>query len=243
MAEDKTQPQQTKNSKTAQPLGSGRRSVHGTPTRSFVISPEVAAKHTASVEQFPDLNLSPGEYVIQSVRRHPIGLLSIWIVVGFLIIATLALLPLYSLNGPSVASLLGIKASSLPSAMVLTVPDLILAAFFTLGGFIATIVYEGNHFYLTNESVIQHVRPSLFHTQTQIINLVNIEDASFDQRGILQQVLNYGTIRLSTQGQETIYHFYFVANPARVVNAVNDAVELAIQRLENGGVEAHIVTE
>ena len=220
-----------------------KRTMEGTPTRRIVIDPETAAKHKQSQAEYPELNLSPGEYVIQSVRRHPIGLLSIWLVAGFLILITLALLPFYSLNGTAIATAVGIKPSLLPTAIALTVPDLILAAFFALGGFIATIVYEGNHFYLTNESVIQHVRPSLFHTQTQIINLVNIEDASFDQRGILQQVLNYGTIRLSTQGQETIYHFYFVANPNSVVNAVNDAVELAIQRLESGGVEAHIITE
>jgi len=203
------------------------------------IDAETAARHKASIAQYPQLNLSAGEYVIDSVSRHPIGLLSIWIVAGLLIFITLALLPFYAMNQSGIASTLGIKVATLPTAMTLTVPDLILAAFFALGGFVATVVYEGNKFYLTNESVIQHLRFSLFHTKIQIINLVNVEDASFDQRGIIQQLFNYGTLRLSTEGRNTIYRFFFVANPNHVVNEVNDAVEIAIQKIEGGGVPAH----
>ena len=59
-----------------------------------------------------------------------------------------------------------------------------------------------------------------------------MEDVSADQTGIIQQVLNYGTLRVSTQGQETIYHFRFVADPNTIVHNVNDATEIAIQRLE-----------
>jgi hypothetical protein len=151
---------------------------------------------------------------------------------GLLIVLALGFLPFYAMNGAAFAALVGIQSSALPSTFTLTVPDLILVAFFALGGFIATVVYEGNHFFLTTESVIQFLRPSLFHTQTQIVNLVNVEDASFDQRGIIQQVLNYGTIRLSTKGEETVYHFYFVNKPSHVVNAVNDAVEEALKRIE-----------
>lgn len=210
------------------------------PAATHPLDPDIIAKHRESVLRYPELSLSPGEYVIESVRRHPIGLLSIWFVSGFLIIMTLALLPFYALNLSTIAAMFA--AGSLPSPADMSIPVFILAAFFALGGVIATIVYQGNRFYLTNESVIQHVRPSLFHTKTQIINLVNVEDASFDQRGILQQVLSYGTIRLSTQGQETIYHFYFVSNPPRVINAVNSAIEIAMRNLE-GDLRMHQIRE
>ena len=204
-----------------------------------VENPGNEAKHNESKVAYPEVNLSPGEYVIEFVRRHPIGLLSIWLLVGFVSIALLALLPVYANNEQGFSNALGFQ---LPSAAVLSIPVLIIVALFVLGGFIATIVYEGNRFYLTNESVIQHVKTSIFNDKKQVINLVNVEDVSFDRQGILQQLLNYGTLRLSTQGQETIYRFYFVRNPEQVANAVNDAVEIAMRSLE-GDLRAHQIRE
>lgn len=191
-------------------------------------------RHLRSVARYPELSLSPGEYVIEVVNRHPIGLLTIWFITGFLVVVMLSLLPLYSVNQPMIADLFLMKESSLPSAATLTTPALILSAFFVLGGIIATIVYNGNRFYLTNESVIQHVQFSLFSTKQQVVNLINVEDASSTQRNILEQILNYGTLRLSTQGEETTYEFRFVANPKRVVNVINTATENAVRQLEGG---------
>lgn len=220
--------------------------LHGTsqqsqqPQHQTVVGDPVAeAKYNESKIRYPEINLSPGEYVIDFVRRHPIGLLSIWVLTGFLTIVLLAMAPVYAANREGLSDMLGF---SLPDASLLVIPIMILVALILLGGFIATIVYQGNRFYLTNESVIQHVKTSLFDDKNQIINLVNVEDVSFDKKGILQQVLDYGTLRLSTQGEETIYHFYYVSKPQRVVNEVNDAVELAMRKLE-GDLRMHQIRE
>jgi hypothetical protein len=196
------------------------------------ITPEDHAKHEKSKADFPQLRLSPGEYVIETVRRHPIGIISIWAVTGFILLIILGIIPVYTLNQEFFARLFLIPVEKLMSPATLVTPVLIVAAFVTLGGIIATIVYNGNRFYLTNESIIQQVQYSLFNTRQQTVNLINVEDASATQNGILEQILNYGTLRLSTQGQETIYHFRFTANPKKVANDVNDAMELAVRRLE-----------
>ncbi len=196
------------------------------------ITPEVQAKHEQSKVAFPQLRLSAGEYVIEEVDRHPIGIISIWIFTGFIMLVILSILPMYTMNQAFIAQLFLTDVNSLPNPAILTVPVFILTAFVALGGIIATIVYRGNRFYLTTESVIQHVQYSLFNTKQQIVNLINVEDASQTQNGIIEQVLNYGTLRLSTQGEETIYHFRFVANPKKVVDDVNDAMEEAVRRLD-----------
>lgn len=193
--------------------------------------PDIAAKHRASKERYPFLALSRDEYVIEEVRRHPIILVSIWLFVGLLIFALFFALGLYEANRAYISSMVLVKGM-LPSAAELSPLVLIFAAFLGLGGVIATIVYQGNRFYLTNESIFQQVQKSLFHTRTQVVNLINVEDASQDQVGIIPQLFNYGTLRLSTQGEETTYHFYFVANPRRLVGMVNDAAEKAVQRIE-----------
>lgn len=196
------------------------------------VTPEEQELHEQAKKQYPMLSLSPGEYVLEEVRRHPIGLIAIWAITGFLTLVTLALIPLYAANIAGVADFFNISAKNLPSAVVISTPALILTGFFLLGGAIATYVYIQNRFYITTESIVQFVQYSLFTSKRQVVNLINVEDASADQAGILQQVLNYGTLRLSTQGEETIYHFRFVANPNQVVNNINDATEVAIQRLE-----------
>lgn len=183
------------------------------------ISEAAQKRHEDAIKKYPMLSLSEGEYVISAVRRHPIGLLSIWSVVILVIILSVVGVPFAMAN----QSLLGpLPAGTMASVGVIL---LLLNAFFVLGGFLATIVYNGNRFYLTNESVTQHIQTSLFSRREQTISLVNIEDASFRQHGIMQTLLNYGSLRLSTEGDETTYRFNYVSNPKHQVTLLNDAVE------------------
>jgi hypothetical protein len=66
---------------------------------------------------------------------------------------------------------------------------------------------------------------SLFARKEQTVSLANIEDASFDQHGIIQMLFNYGSIRLSTEGDETTYRFTYVSNPKKQIELLNNAVE------------------
>lgn len=202
-------------------------------------TPEIEAKHRESVARYPQLALSSSEYVIEEVRRHPIILFGIWLLVAIIIVLLFGVLSFYGLNRGALASFLFINANLLPSAATVFPLALIFAAFVVLGGVVSTIVYLGNRFYLTNESVFQFVQTSLFNTRTQVINLINVEDASQDQQGILQQLLDFGTLRLSTQGEETTYHFYFVANPRRLVGIINEASEKAVLRMQGFPVTEH----
>ena len=185
------------------------------------VSPEVKAKHDESTKMFPYLNLSDGEYVISAVKRHPIGLISIWAVVAVAVLVIFIGFPMLLHSGTFLGER-GLPANAVISGGIVL---LLAAVLFVLGGVIATVVYQANRFYLTNESVIQHIQTSLFSKKDQTISLANIEDASYRQRGILQTLLNYGAIRLSTEGEETTYRFNFVANPKKEVDRLNNAVE------------------
>ena len=87
------------------------------------------------------------------------------------------------------------------------------------------VIYKDNTFFVTNESVIQHIRTGLFTDREQTISLGEIEDASYSQDGFFQSVLGYGSIRLSTVGDEFTYLFTIVADPSKQLQALNDAVE------------------
>lgn len=197
-----------------------------------ILTPEVEQHHNASKAKFPHLSLSAGEYVIEEVRRHPIGLLSIWVIVGFLILIALAVAPFYGTNQAFIAQIFMTTVDQLPSPALLFFPSILLVILFGLGGLVATIIYNGNKFYITNESIVQYIQTGLFTTKQQVVNLINVEDASSEKVNVIEHLLNYGTLKLSTQGEETVYHFRFVSNPQRVVARINDASERAVKILQ-----------
>jgi uncharacterized membrane protein YdbT with pleckstrin-like domain len=184
------------------------------------VSDETKKKHDRSMRLYPSLNLSENEYVISAVRRHPIGLI-IPLLVGVLLI-TIALTILS--NYAAIVELLNIQGQ-LAEPSSLAIPLLLFCVIIGLGMFVAYYVYVNNKFFLTNESVIQEIQISLFSRHEQTVSLGNIEDASFSQQGILQQIINYGSIRLSTEGDETTYRFSYVANPKDHIATLNNAVE------------------
>lgn len=189
------------------------------------ISPEMMARYEESARKFPNLNLSPGEYVIRAIKRHPIGLVKIWAISFLLVVACMALLVNFFV-GPGAedaASLTGGDSQTFRTFG--SVGLLIVLVMAVVGGLVATYVYLNNRFYLTNESVIQEIQNSLFSRNEQTVSLSNIEDASYKQAGIIQMLLNYGTIRLSTEGDETTYRFTYVANPKQHIAVLNNAVE------------------
>jgi len=183
------------------------------------ITPEIQAKHDESVRLFPHLNLSDHEYIISVVRRHPIGLA---LPVGITVFCIALILSL-TLNYVPLAESFGIVSPPPYGAVLLS--GLLLSFLFLVGGYVAIWVYVNNRFFLTNESVIQEIQVSLFSKHEQTVSLTNIEDASYRQQGILQSLFNYGSIRLSTEGDETTYRFFYVANPKREIADLNNAVE------------------
>lgn len=187
------------------------------------VQPELSAqakeRHEQSRQQYPSLNLSPGEFIISAVRRHPIGLFAPVAITIFLIAVFASVL----INFPLISEALGF-AGSVESGPLLLIGFLMIVLF-AIGGYIAVWVYLNNRFFLTNESVIQELQMSLFARKEQTVSLANIEDASFDQHGIIQMLFNYGSIRLSTEGDETTYRFTYVSNPKKQIELLNNAVE------------------
>jgi hypothetical protein len=187
------------------------------------ISPEIQARAAESHKKYPLLNLSPGEYVISAVTRHPIGLLRIWFIALVLVICFMALYVVFFLGsaGGDVFGSADMGFLRTAGAAGLGLLTLLVAG----GAMVATYVYNSNRFYLTNESVVQEIQTSLFSRHEQTVSLANIEDASYHQSGILPSLFNYGTIRLSTEGDETTYRFSYVANPKLQIAVLNNAVE------------------
>ena len=185
--------------------------------KALAISDELREKHDQSVRRYPFLNLSEGEYVILDIKRHPMGMIIPIALTGLSLFAILAFAAIY----PSLVN------SDIPMIDASTMFGIILlvALVVVLGGAIALWVYVQNQFFMTNESVIQEIQESLVSRHEQTVSLGSIEDASFRKSGIMQTLFDYGTIRLSTEGEETTYIFHYVANPKKQVAILNNAIE------------------
>lgn len=186
------------------------------------ISPEFRRKHDESVKKYPYLNLSREEFIISAVRRHPIGL---FIPVATTLLLVFILAFLLGAYDSLTRNIILPTGGSFPDVSQIVVPVALFMVLIFLAGYIACWVYLKNKFFLTNESVIQEIQTSLFSHDEQTVSLSNIEDVSFKQQGIIQIIFNYGSIRLSTEGDETTYRFTYAANPKHQTALLNNAVE------------------
>jgi len=189
------------------------------------ISPATLQKHEESKRKYPGLNLSEGEFIISAIRRHPVGLLSIWAGAGTVIIVLLIIMVV--LGSGTLSSGLDSASPATPALpiAILAIPVILISILTLIFAAIGTMIYNANRFFLTNESVIQQIQTSLFSKREQTVSLSNVEDASYTQDGIIPHLLNYGMLRLSTQGDETTYRFNYASSPQSQIALLNNAVE------------------
>lgn len=155
----------------------------------------------------PIASMRKNETVIFQARRHPIGLIGIHIMAGFLLLTfaviIFAVLPHLSSSTVNHSRLLGLGATLF----------FIVTAFVFLFLAIAHKVYWGNSWILTSDSITQVKQTSLFDKQSSQLSLGSLEDISAEQNGILTHVFNYGTVRVETAGERSKFVFIYCPNP------------------------------
>ena len=160
----------------------------------------VKVRHERSVKDFPNVRLDDDEYVEFAFSRAKICLLGILgSVAGGLILVLLAFLFVLMQQE---------KLDEMGRNFLFIVLFALLASALLIGA-IALKVYNGNRLIITNKHAIQFIMNSLVSTSVNIIDLGSIEDASFRQDTIWQKMFNFGTLRLSTIGDETTYTFKY----------------------------------
>ena len=183
--------------------------------------PEMIRKrHEDSLKKYPAVKVDEDEYVVMSLRRHAIGLVGM-IVVSFIIFVILVsawILICFTPNKFEIAESLKANLSIIFGSLSFLV---------LVSGYIGYSTYNANRFFITNERVIQWIVSGLLDRKNQVINLESVEDISFVQTGILQHLFNYGTIRMSTTGDESTYTFHFAKNPAKIVEVLGEIAESA----------------
>jgi len=181
-------------------------------------------------ECYPEVADDPNEVLVADVRKHWIGHVGIWLI-G---IVTSGLLLGISLVTAMFAKNSGLDinagALSLFALVVIVVAGLIL-----VGTAIADWVYGSSHMLITNENVIEMRQISLFSKKTSHLNMINVEDVTVHRRGILQTILNYGSIVIQTAGELENFNFTYTPGPDEYRRYIIEAHEAAIARTASMG--------
>ncbi len=178
-------------------------------------------RHERSKKDFPGLRLEDDEYVEFAFKRAKICLFLIFGGVG-LGLAVVLLAFLLVLMGQSMIDEMGRNFLFIILAALLAAAIII--------GLISLTVHRGNKLFITNRRVIQMVMTSPVVNSVNIIDLSSVEDASFRQENLLQSLFHYGTLRLSTVGDETTYTFKYSDITGEQLKEVTDLISNAKKR-------------
>lgn len=180
------------------------------------MEPQHNSPNQANAVDNPLHVMSPGEEVIASIKRHPIGLIGVYVLSGIMLLllfGAVGLLPQLVTNlSDTDRTLAFITAIALGS----------LIAIFT---WIAIIIYNGNRWIVTSDSITQIQQTGLFRKQTSQLSLENLEDVTFEQTTLLQSMFNYGTLKAETAGEHSKFHFDYCPNPKKYAVDIIEAHE------------------
>ena len=180
----------------------------------------IKTRHEQSVKTYPDITVDEDEYVVLSMRRHSLGYLLNIIFSAFIgVLLIRAWIIICFMPNP-----LPIPANFKPQISLIFGSVTLLLIILT---YVNYIVYRANRFVITNERAIQWISNTIMSQKKQVINLESIEDISYSREGILQHLFDYGTVKLSTIGDESTYTFPFSPNPDKKAEFLSDIVEAA----------------
>lgn len=163
------------------------------------------------------------EVIIFEVRRHVIGLFFMYLSFGLL----LALVAVVAVMAPSLLS-------DYDTDMVRQISMAVFLAAFVFSAtftFIGHVVYNGNRWILTSDSLTQISQRSLFNRQNSQLSLANLEDVTVHQDGILAHMFNYGVLKAETAGERSKFSMLYCPDP----NAYAQKILMAREDFEQGG--------
>ncbi len=173
--------------------------------------------------------MEPGENLLAIVRRHPIGIVFIYLeaLAGVAAITVLFL----TVSPETVQNLSAQGQRYLIAGIVFGLAALV---FFL---FVATYVYRQNRLLITDRSLVQITQKSLFLRRIARLNFENVEDVNAEQAGILATIFNYGTLTVQTAGTLENFIFKYCPNPNQYADIIIEARRKYLK--ENNNLPTH----
>lgn len=160
------------------------------------------------------------EQEVVIVRRHPVGIISLYVLTIVGILAGLFLI------GYIMPSLFSLNKTQTFTVSLAAVAVITLAA---LSLIIATIIYGMSKLVVTNKNITQVLQRGLFNKAISQLSMANVEDVTAIQKGIFATFFNYGTLKIETAGEQANFHFEYCPNPRVLAKQILEARERFIE--------------
>ncbi len=165
-------------------------------------------------------SLSEGEQKLTEIRRHPFGIIIIYIQAVFALIVSLVLIVFLL---PSVTDTLGLDSTTTNLIVGLFgFISLVLVIIFLL---LATWIYNRSKIIVTTRNVSLTNQIGLFNRKISEIAMTNIEDVTSHKEGIFPTIFNFGVLKVETAGEQYNFHFTYCVNPDVAAKIILDARE------------------
>lgn len=162
--------------------------------------------------------LTSEETKIADIRRHPFGLIIIFIqtIIGM----GLALFLIFALM-PGALESLGLTSSGADAILYLFgFVAIVLATLFLI---LASWMYNCNQLIVSDINITQVLQIGLFNRKVSELSMANVEDVTAQQSGIFPTLFNYGTLKVETAGEQNNFIFIYCPNPNAYAKALLDA--------------------
>lgn len=188
--------------------------------------PQVQPEQTQAHNLHPMVVLQPGERVVGEIKRHPFGIIRLY--VGVVLATALAAgLGFVVLPGMLQSSNDGSAMTQIYIGLALIITIMILG----LG--VATTVYWQNMWIVTTDSITQITQSGLFSRQVSQLSMDNLEDVTVDQNGIIPHIFNFGTLKVETAGERSKFLFIFCPSPDTWAHDILDIHEKFLEERRN----------
>lgn len=152
------------------------------------------------------LNLQPGEQVAGYARQHWVKVaVPLFFEIGLILLAFFLMTPLIRFG---------------PFGIV------VFAAMSGAGAFLAFrswLLWHSNVFVITNRRIVDIDRRGFFHWVVSEAKFVNINDISWNQKGMLETMFGAGDVVVQTASGFVNLEIRFVKDPAHVSQCIKDA--------------------
>ena len=184
-------------------------------------------RNQAYIRDNPLAAMQEGEEILAEIRRHPFGIVSMYI---FAVLGLAAACGVILLLVPKFVS----SNSDTNTAMLSIGLIGVVLLFMIVGLGITTMIYWQNRWILTSDSITQITQRGLFSRQVSQLSLNNLEDVTAEQQGIVPNMFNFGTLKVETAGERSKFYFLYCPDPNLYARKILMARELFMQAGGNG---------
>lgn len=166
--------------------------------------------------------IQDGEQKVCEIRKHPFGIILLYIEVVLGLAAGLGLLyfllPQFITDG---------NRHQLNNLLLLAVAGSVAVTLIIL--LLAGVIYNQSYLIVTDRNVTQVLQKGLFNRQVSELSMANIEDVTAAQKGIFATLFNYGKLVIETAGEQNNFIFTYCPRPNYYGKILLDARQRYIQ--------------